>query len=712
MPLTLTDLAARLCGALLGTGTVFAFLAAGRCLMTLFFPRVARTRRYLGEALVALWLAGTIGIALLALGVLVRPVILAVACLLLALAVSGLGGVAAFRRSLRGDSRFFARIVQAHRRRPASLALALGFALLSLPVLVRPLLSPPLGWDTLTYHGVKSALWAQTGRWTDLSGPGLWSAMAGRPAAQSLLGAIGLTVVGDDLGLTAPEAGYWLLLGLAFLAAARALSVKEPWGSAGALFTLAIPTTRVVVGSGYSEPLLLTLLLGVVVFARDLPRHPRSLCLAGGFLGLAAAVKPHVLIAAPLVMLVLAGATLWRQRSGGRLVWSLSWIPLAGLLLASPVAPWLIHTWQERGHPLSPLPVRLGPFVLGVPDSETVWYNERPGVAAEFDFRQEIEVLARVFASPLRGDETPTILALIPVVVAAFLLRRLVRARWPFPVVVATALACLGWWFHPSFAVVRHTPVMWPTASRFLVPLIVMALLATLPVRREARARAWLVYLYGTSGFFLATRAFRGFARTEKEAFLGLVVFAAGSAALLSLAPLGRVGRARGVAAALVLGLGVIVATRASLRWDIAAEGLQVCPVPKYWVEGARRLDSARPRVIAVTSGPLQNLDRWFTYLFFGSRAQNRVLYVPTSRDGSILHWSAGSLDVERRLADPERWLERLRNQQVDFVMSFEPPSLELSWLEGNPRDFQRLSGVTGRWGLYRVLAPGPYAHR
>jgi len=46
-----------------------------------------------------------------------------------------------------------------------------AFAFLAALLLVRSLSLPLLGWDTLTYHGVKSALWIRAGGWADLNSP-------------------------------------------------------------------------------------------------------------------------------------------------------------------------------------------------------------------------------------------------------------------------------------------------------------------------------------------------------------------------------------------------------------------------------------------------------------------------------------------------------------------------------------------------------------
>ena len=54
--------------------------------------------------------------------------------------------------------------------------------------------------------------------------------------------------------------------------------------------------------------------------------------------------------------------------------------------------------------------------------------------------------------------------------------------------------------------------------------------------------------------------------------------------------------------------------------------------------------------------------------------------------------------------ADRDAWLARLRAAEIDYVMSFEPSSMELRWMESQPARFERVAGDRVRWGLYRVL--------
>ena len=109
-------------------------------------------------------------------------------------------------------------------------------------------------------------------------------------------------------------------------------------------------------------------------------------------------------------------------------------------------------------------------------------------------------------------------------------------------------------------------------------------------------------------------------------------------------------------------------------------------------------------RRVAITSGPLQNADNWFAYPFMGRQLQNEVVYVPIAADGQIHHFGRGDLNAElARVADFHAWAARLREQGVADVMSFDPPSIEIGWMESHPELFERVVGLNGVWGLFRV---------
>ncbi|HKU36520.1 MAG TPA: hypothetical protein VJR89_00195, partial [Polyangiales bacterium] len=98
--------------------------------------------------------------------------------------------------------------------------------------------------------------------------------------------------------------------------------------------------------------------------------------------------------------------------------------------------------------------------------------------------------------------------------------------------------------------------------------------------------------------------------------------------------------------------------------------------------------------------GPNRYSDHWLAYFLLGPRLENRVLYVPPTRDGGIA--DVGPLgDFESR-ADEASWHARLLAAKVSAVMSFLPVSLEQRWMEAAPDRYRKMAG-TEAWGLFRV---------
>jgi hypothetical protein len=167
-----------------------------------------------------------------------------------------------------------------------------------------------------------------------------------------------------------------------------------------------------------------------------------------------------------------------------------------------------------------------------------------------------------------------------------------------------------------------------------------------------------------------------------------------------------RMAGAMAVTALALLGLTTL---RDDARFDIYQREYAIHPIHPYWIEATKAVDSdGFAHRIAVTSGPMQDLDNWIVYPLLGRALQNEVTYVPVTRDGTILHFGGEKLDEEYAArADYTTWRDRLVSQRVTDVMSFRPASIELSWMEAHPARFRRVAGNTRDWGLFE-LRPSP----
>jgi hypothetical protein len=98
-------------------------------------------------------------------------------------------------------------------------------------------------------------------------------------------------------------------------------------------------------------------------------------------------------------------------------------------------------------------------------------------------------------------------------------------------------------------------------------------------------------------------------------------------------------------------------------------------------------LDDGVPRRIAAVAG-WDGIGHNYRFPLFGSRLQNTVVYVPITRDGSIVH----ALDehVARDLLSFAAWRDRLVAAEIDVVASLPPwTSLEHTWMLEHPELFE-----------------------
>jgi hypothetical protein len=583
----------------------------------------------------------------------------------------------------------------------------LAFAAAASPALLRALFLPPLGWDTLTYHAVKAGMWVQNSGADSMVGTGPWGYYRNMLAGGEIFTAWAMLPLRADTLTGAFEVLQWLALGLAVMALARQLRVREPFASTAAGFVLALPTVHLLPGSGYIElGLLLALASGLVLFLSGIAGRPGLLALAGAALGVSAAAKlPMVPLCGGLALL-LAARVLFKGTPRARAAAS------AGLLaFAVALVPWLLLAHARAGSFFSPLPIQIGGWVLGEGTPEVRWMLERP-VPSEHRFLVEAAGLAWIFHAPFSRNEALGLLALVPLAAAPLGFRSLLRrARLGALSVGIVASVTVLTYYSPDFATGRY---YWaPSSSRFLLPMVMVAVVAGTAWCRadSARARGYVTVLRAIALLHLLLYMVYGFSAVSYVgvgvALCGLLVLGAAASAARRLKP-----AALRLVAMAVLGMAAVLslaALRDALRDRLLETDFVFHKTPRYWADAVQVVD--RPdggSTIAVTSGPQQSLDNWFASPFMGRRLQNRILYVPVSRDGAIRNFGGGGANEElTRTADFDAWCRRLRERGVSEVMSFEPPSLELSWMERRADVFDRLAGADGRWGLFRLRGPG-----
>ena len=50
-----------------------------------------------------------------------------------------------------------------------------------------------------------------------------------------------------------------------------------------------------------------------------------------------------------------------------------------------------------------------------------------------------------------------------------------------------------------------------------------------------------------------------------------------------------------------------------------------------------------------------------------------------------------------------EAWLKRLRRERFDYVVSLDPATVELEWMDKHPETFRYVAGVRGFRGIYKL---------
>jgi hypothetical protein len=577
----------------------------------------------------------------------------------------------------------------------------LAVSCLAAIVIAHSLLLPPMGWDSLTYHAVKSATWVQRGGIVDLSAPGTWSLYENLWGGAEVLTAWAMLPFHADTLAMGWQAAVWVALGLALVALARELRGREPHVSAVVALLLATPTIRLQAGTGYVEIVQLLFMVSGLAFAASYWRRPSHgmLVLTAATLGLAAGVKfPGLPMSTLTLAVVLLRAVTVKD---GRRV---SAIAAALCVFAVGIVPWLWTAYRNSGAPLSPVPVQLFGVELGRTNAETaaLLASPMPTTTATAEIRRLTFVV-------LGGYESPG----LPTMVAALLGVRglLIRSTSRSPAALLAALVVVGSvleYYSPELSIVRH---YWPGSSvRFLIlPLGLCAVSSVIVLGRERKfARYYLWFLW--IGTFVDFALYLANAVSPRCAAGIVALFAVSGTLLLAVQRLLTWTRSSplrfaGVVGAVSVFLIAVDAMHARMRPELARMGFMTVPVAPYWYDAAVRVDEpAKTHRIAMTSGPWVMSGNWFAYPFLGSRLQNHAFYVPISRDGVVRHFGSAEVDASySRDADFFSWLARLRRAGATEIMSFSPASIELAWMEQHPHLFRRVDGDASDWGFFQL---------
>jgi len=630
-----------------------------------------------------------------------RWTVLACTALTAAIAWIRIGGAQELARRLRRERRFVRRVGRRLRRSPYRYV-ALALILLPLPAVARALVLPPLGWDALTYHTVKAGMWVQHGGGVVMNGPGPWAYYGNMPAGAEVLQAWTMLPMSSDAFTTALDVVEWLTAGLGIIVVARSMGAKEPLPSIAAAFVLSIPSLRLMLGSAYSEPFLISMLFIGVALVLNADRAAGALILGGLALGLAASAKVSVLPVAAIALVI--ALVRWTLRGGDKRV------ALAAILMcAMPVVPWFAMNAVTTGLPLSPFDIHVGSIALGAPPPEYVWYIDR-AVPGTFAIGRELAILKQTFTWPWDAVDAPGALCVVPFLAMWPGLVSLVRRNLFASILTGSILAtCASFYFSRGFAPIRFT---FPQNSgRFLLPSIAVAtiFMTVVPHGRTWWRRTIYVLLATCAAWYYIEFSFTGFSPTSERLAAAVLITGGALCGLVYLTTRLHSTMIRVGMRAVLIGTGLfaLVATRDAVRHPLmhTDHTLHWFADWRYWADAASMMDVPDEHLrVAVTGGAVQNQDNWFVYPFMGRRLQNEIVYVPPTADGKAQNYDGDRLWIQLvHSSSYWAWRMRLERQHVSHVMSFRPASIELGWMEEHPESFERLAGHQGDWGLFAV---------
>ncbi len=563
---------------------------------------------------------------------------------------------------------------------------------------VRGLCLPLLGWDTLTYHALKSGLWVQTGGWVSFEAPGGWEYYRTFFGGGEVFTAWAMLFCRSGLFSAMPDIFFWLTLGLSVFCLSRQFDVS----SRSALFTsLAIicaPPFSQMVGTGYIDTGAYALLLAgfCLLLCTTQSNNLFALVVASAALGAAASIKINI-----FAMIVLLFVPLFI------VLWILGFRNLRVYLVCMivflvPVAPWLIYNTMTYGYPLGSTAFSLGPIVLGKAPPNLVWFLDRPEITpynleTEWEaFWRSIQHYGPVLVLSVMG---------IPGILYGLWGRKASHGLGACLLVIAAIL-----FLSPAFAVIRLVWQDWN--ARFLALIVILPIVMGVSLLTQFYQGRRLIEAFSllciTTGVYEYCQLFIFTGYFIENWFLAAAVLLALAAylALNFLWTYRIAARWVGIGTTLLICIAAITLCERfhrEFRATAYAECTTMHTFPRYWAPAVKVIDSKDgPLTIAIAYGPTQVSQIGFIAPFLGARLENTLVYVSPDQNGKIPSHGANYFD-EIMDGDFNQWLQRLKDKQVDYLLCFRPASNELIWAEENPSHFTRSAGQYRDWGLFEV---------
>jgi len=559
--------------------------------------------------------------------------------------------------------------------------------------LLRTLLTPPLGWDWMTYRGPRAVHFLQGYDWALPQAPGIWNMCRHYVAGTEVLAAWTMLPFHNDFATALGHFMHWISLGACVASLAHALGLRGDTRGLSIAAALNMPIAYVLIGTGYSGLLAAVGTTAAAAHGARFAQGGNVSHAALAIVGLGIAVGAGITNVVPALLVGLLLTAFAATRSDRRHAMGAVVIGTAVALLV--FVPWLLVAYRDTGAPLSPLPATLFGIELGRSNAE-VDFAQTFFYEGEYTWAKESTTVRHWFVHPLIYENFGVLggVVVIGCVPGAWV----ARGRWRGLLIAGgMSVALFASMFPPGMNMIRLTGG--PGITRFLVgALAVLAPIAMAATERGDAGRLYrqvvVVNVIGLAIF----NALHGWMFYERMPVLIMaMVFAVGMPLLFKL---GRNDASLGLVLAFVaLSVGGWYLRKEQLRRRATATqtAFQFHGSPRYWAPVAAALDTPdRPRTIAITGGLGHGAMSWPPYYFFGSELQNTVLHVTSTASGEILT-ATSPASIRRSRAE---WFRRLADANVDAVVAFPGPSPELEWMSNRPEVFERIAG-DANWGAF-----------
>ena len=588
------------------------------------------------------------------------------------------------------------------------------------------MVSPPLTWDTLTYHALKPAEWVQYGYKVRTLAPDQWGYYTYYPDAAEVPGAWSMLFLRSDLGLPLVGIGLWGACAFAVYALARALQATRNQAFRAGLLVAFLPALLGEMVSGYSDMfvLLAFLSLGFALVLWHRCHGRAEALLVGAAAGLLASAKFSGLPIAILALAFPLVAPAFKHHGVSRL----RAVVLAGLAALAIAGPHYARIWIERGSALYPFSLKIGGWVLSSGNAQLrALFAGELGITDPRWSSGVVLLQSLVLPYSLPKVEFvgfgPAFLVLVPLGCLGLVSclakgdarrEQLAPSLWIMTLAVLPVVGLMS----KDFAGQR---ALWlPNLGRLLLSL--PAALAVLGA--GLRSRAASVSLSAALIITLTLAWPAGVANPMLDAIGQLAPWLVLALTLATIAALvfSRLFYFRqrmewGIPLILVMAVLLVLVPLAEVRKGsrYAIYEAATAPEPAFimqftWPRHAaawplwQALDDGRPHRVHASYGWDGLGHNGLRYPLLGSQLQNRVFYIPiTKGPGPIVDYQYA--ERVRQEEDDIAWICRLREARIDMVYLGEPTPPETQFVLGHPERFELLGRGQGNLhALYRFL--------